>query len=155
MPRSTTIVSFEDKLKSLFDLIDTIPDDYLVKSHWARYLCILCYGYVETSVRTILQEYARQKAHQFISNFVEKRLDYFRNATMGNIRDLLQSFSQSWVDSIDRDLDQEITDAVNSLANNRHQISHGKNTGISIVFVNNWHRKTLEFIKYLEALIIN
>jgi len=152
MPRSINIVSFENKLKSLFELIDTLPDDDLIRSHWARYLCILSYGYVETSVRTILQEYTKNKSHQFISNFVEKRLEQFRNATMNNIKSLIQAFSQSWVESIIEDIDHEIIDAVNSLANNRHQIAHGKNTAVSFVYVKNWHTKSVDLIKYLEHL---
>ena len=112
----------------------------------------LSYGYVETSVRTILQEYTKNKSHQFISNFVEKRLEQFRNATMNNIKSLIQAFSQSWVESIIEDIDHEIIDAVNSLANNRHQIAHGKNTAVSFVYVKNWHTKSVDLIKYLEHL---
>ena len=152
MPRVISIVSFENRIDDLFKATSILPDDIEIRSHWARYLCILSYGYIETSVRNIFLVYAKNKAHAYVVNFVEKGLDRFRNATMNNIKDLARMFNQEWVEAIEQDLDQEVIDAVNSLANNRHQISHGKHTGISLVFVKKWHEKSRELIKYLETL---
>ncbi len=152
MPRVISIVSFENRLDDLFNKIHILPDDIEIRSHWARYLCILSYGYIETSVRNIFLDYAKNKAHPYLVNFIEKRLDRFRNATMNNVKELAQMFSQEWVEAIDNNIDQEVIDAVNSLANNRHQISHGKNTGISLAYVKNWHAKSRELINYLEML---
>lgn len=148
----TSIVSFEKRLDGLFETINILPEDIEIRSHWARYLCILSYGYIETSVRSIFFNYAKNKAHPYLVNFVEKRLGRFRNATMNNIKDLVRMFNQEWVDAIENYLDQEVIDAVNSLASNRHQISHGKNTGISLIYVKNWHNKSRELINYLEIL---
>ena len=153
MARILSIVGFESRLDNLFDASKSLPDEELIRSHWARYLCILSYGYIETSVRTLLMGYTKKRSNPEVTNFVEKRLDQFRNATFNNIRDLIGTFNQDWSELLEKDLDQEIKDAVYSLANNRHQIAHGKNTGITLVYVLEWYKKSKKIINYLEDLL--
>ena len=152
MARNVSIVSFESRLENLFEVSKSLPDEELIRSHWARYLCILSYGYVETSVRTLLLDYTRKRSNTEVTNFVEKKLDQFRNATFNNIKDIIGTFNQDWIEALDKDLDQEIKDAIYSLANNRHQIAHGKNTGATLVYVIEWYKKSKRLINYLETL---
>lgn len=152
MARIQSIVSFENRLDNLFDASKNLPDEELIRSHWARYLCILSYGYVETSVRSLLLEYTKKRSNQEVTNFVEKKLDQFRNATFKNIKEIVGLFNQDWEEKLENDIDQEIKDAIYSLANNRHQIAHGKNTGTTLAYVKEWFKKSKKFISYLENL---
>ena len=67
--RNTEVVRFEQRLDDLFAKIEDVPDLEL-KSHWARYLCILVSGYLETSVRAIYGEYSKNRANDNVANYV-------------------------------------------------------------------------------------
>ena len=154
MARLLTIVSYESRLDNLFKQFGSLPtSNPLIQSHWARYLCVLCYGYIETSIRDLLLEYSRKNAHPYILNYLEKSLERFRNAKMNNILELLNLFNPLWSEMIINTLDSECTDAINSIADNRHKIAHGNSVGVSGVNITNWYKQSKLFIAFLEKMI--
>jgi hypothetical protein len=42
-------------------------------------------------------------------------------------------------------------DAIDSIMNNRHLIAHGKDSGITVARVNDYLRKCIEVIEFIEA----
>ena len=82
--KTPEIVGYYQRLSSMFDRIEEI-DDLELKAHWARYLCILSSGFIETSVKAVYSAYARERAHDNIANFVEAQLRRFHNPTMQQI----------------------------------------------------------------------
>lgn len=154
MPRLIAIVSYESRLDNLFKQFGSLPtSNPLIQSHWSRYLCVLCYGYIETSIRDLLIEYSRNNAHPYIVNFLEKRLERFRNAKMNNILELLSLFNPLWSEKITNTVDSECSDAINSIADNRHKIAHGKSVGVSRVNITSWYKQSKKFISILEKMM--
>ena len=83
--KNQEINSNKQKLDHSFDKVKDFSADTYLQSHWARYLCILVSGFLESSVRIIYREYAKNKAIQQVGNFVEGKLEDFQNPKMEKI----------------------------------------------------------------------
>ena len=129
--KNQEISSNKQRLDNLFKKITAFSTDTDLQSHWARYLCILVSGFLETSVRIIYREYARKKATPQVANFVEGKLEDFQNPKMEKILQLTGLFSKEWANELRLETEGELKDAVDSIANNRNQIAHGGSVGIS------------------------
>lgn len=144
------LVRYANKLDTLFQKAQQLSHDLELQSHWARYLCVLVCGFLETGVRTTYGHYARSRAHPNVARYANKKLELFRSPTMGNILELTSLFSKEWAEDLERDTDGELKDAVNSIVAVRHQIAHGNDTGISYVRVREYHRSIVKVIDLLE-----
>ena len=130
-----------------------INSDDELKAELARYLCILCSGLLEESLRLLLSAYASNKSSPRISNYVSARLSDFQNPNYEKILVLLASFEPSWRDHFEAMPSSEIKDAINSVVLNRHQIAHGKPVGISVNTFAKYYEQVGIFIDSLDALL--
>ena len=142
--RPLEVVRSESRLDALFAKTAGITD-IEVQAHWARYLCILVSGYLETSIKEILSEYTRRRADPTVRNYVETQLEWFQNPSLEKVAQLLGAFDKSAVSTIDA-LDQSTKDAVNSINNNRNSIAHGRNVGIGITTLAGYYGETKKFV---------
>ena len=139
------------RLNNLFSLISTISDDVETRSHWARYLCVLVSGFVETSVRSIFSHYAQTKAAPTVANFVKISLRRFQNVKMETILQLARSFNPAWGEELQRAAEGERKDAIDSITANRNLISHGESVEITYVRIKNYYERALEVLELLEG----
>jgi hypothetical protein len=140
----------KDRLDSLFEQAKQIKDAELL-GHWSRYLCVLTSGFIETSIQTILLDYADKKAAPEISHFVSQQVKSFQNAKMEKILRLLEDFSPKIAEDVEAATEGELKDSVDSIVQNRHQIAHGQNTGISLVTVRKYYLNVVRVIEIVEA----
>jgi RiboL-PSP-HEPN len=139
------------RLNNLFSLISTISDDVETQSHWAKYLCVLVSGFVETSVRSIFSCYVQTKAAPTVVNFVKISLRRFQNVNMEAILQLARSFDPTWGEELQKATEGERKDAIDSIAANRNLISHGESVGITYVRIRNYYKRVLEVMELLEG----
>lgn len=153
MTRNLEILSYEHRLDHLFDQTKLLPEEPpLIRSHWARYLCVLSAGYLETSIQILFSELARKTAHPYVANYVENKLRSFHSASMGNIIELTRLFNTTWADYLEMQTKGKLGDHVNSIVKNRHQIAHGKNVGVSLAYITEWHKSAVKVIELIENL---
>lgn len=148
--KNQEISSNKQRLDNLFKKITAFSTDTDLQSHWARYLCILVSGFLETSVRIIYREYARKKATPQVANFVEGKLEDFQNPKMEKILQLTGLFSKEWANELRLETEGELKDAVDSIANNRNQIAHGGSVGISHSQIKSYYDRAIEVIELIE-----
>lgn len=148
--KNQEISSNKQRLDNLFKKITAFSTDTDLQSHWARYLCILVSGFLETSVRIIYREYARKKATPQVANFVEGKLEDFQNPKMEKILQLTGLFSKEWANELRLETEGELKDAVDSIANNRNQIAHGGSVGISYSQIKSYYDRAIEVIELIE-----
>jgi RiboL-PSP-HEPN len=148
--KSRSISQNKDRLDHLFDQAKQIDDD-LIRGHWARYLCVLVSGFIETSIQTILREYARNKSSPDIGHFVSQQIRDFQNAKMEKILGLLSDFSPEISARIRVATDGELKDAIDSVVQNRHQIAHGQQSGISLATIKDYYDNVVRVIDVVEA----
>src|SRR5438105_4926411 len=100
LPRE--IARQRDILNSLFTKVGSLStDDLELRSHWARYLCVLVDGHIEVAVRAIYEDYARRvTGARFVINYAESNLRRFQNPSMNRILELTGRFSPDWADEL-------------------------------------------------------
>lgn len=147
--RNPEIVRYRQRLDSLFERVRDI-EDLELKSHWARYLCVLVSGYLETSVRAIYNEYASKRADENVSNFVSNGLRRFQNPKMGNILNLAETFNLQWAEELKNNIDDELKESINSIVANRHNIAHGRDSDISYVRIFKYYQNAVKVIELIE-----
>ena len=144
-------VRYRQRLDNLFKRIGALSQDFELQAHWARYLCILASGFLETSVRAIYGQYARTKAAPYVANFVDSELKRFQSAKMDNILTLTRSFSPDWEERLRNAVEGEPKDAVDSIVANRHNITHGQSVGITYHTVRRYYGNAIKVIELIDA----
>jgi len=149
--KNREIARYQQRLDDLFDKIKDIQDIEL-QSHWARYLCILVSGYIETSVRLIYSDYVKNKANQNVVNFVSSKLENFQNPNMNKILDLTGDFNSQWKIDLENATGGELKDSVDSIVSTRHNIAHGRNVGIGYIAIRKYYQNAIKVIELIDNL---
>lgn len=148
--KNIEVVRYQQRLDNLFEKIKDISDLEL-QSHWARYLCILVSGYLETSVRAIYSEYSGNRANENVANYVSSRLERFQSPKMGNILELTRAFSLQWAEDLQNATEGELKESVDSIVANRHNIAHGRDSGISYTRIREYYQNAIKVIELIEG----
>lgn len=143
-----------ERLKSNFSQFQILPDDPEIRSHWARYLCVLTAGLLETSMRTILEEYVRRCADERVKRNFASRQERGRNPKKSEIVGILKSFDEDWGREIREFLSERQGDSVDSVMNNRNRIAHGGDVEIGPADMERYFREVVEVIEYMDGLVL-
>jgi len=148
--KNKEVVRYKTRLDSLFKKVETLSADFDLQSHWAKYLCVLVSGFLETSAREIYGQYSQDKAAPNVANYVIRRLDGFQNPNMSKIISLTNSFNKEWGDSLKEQTEGELKNAIDSICANRNLIAHGRDSGITYARINDWYQDAIEVIELIE-----
>src|SRR5216683_8051072 len=141
----------KQQIDHTFELTRGISQDPETLSHWARYLCVLVSGFLESSVRIVYGQYARTKAAPNVANYVEGQLKYFQNAKMEKILELAKIFSPEWEQELRTASEGEAKDAVDSIIANRNRIAHGESVGVTVVVIKKYYESSLKVLETIET----
>jgi len=131
-------VRLEARLNDLFRQVAAFEHNPELQAHWAKYLCVLCSGYLETSVRTILKNHVRMKAAPHVADFVDGKLDEFQNPKMQKILELCGTFKGQWREKLGTHVEGQLKDAVDSIVANKNNIAHGRDVGLTYAAVKDY-----------------
>jgi hypothetical protein len=149
--KNINVVRHKQRLDHLFEQTRLLSENFELQSHWAKYLCILVSGFLESSIRAIYIEYARTKAAPEVGNFVESRLRGFQNTNMERILQLANSFSPQWEAELRNMTKDELKDAVDSIVAIRNDLAHGGDTGITYARISDYYQKAIQVVELIEA----
>ena len=149
--KNLKVISYKQRLDNLFSRIEQLPpDDFELKSHWARYLCILVSGFLETGIREIYAEYAKNKATPYIVNYVVIQLKSLQNPKMEKILQLTRCFSPEWEESLRDATEGKLKDSIDSIVNIRNGIAHGEQTGITYHTIFGYYQDAVKIMDLIE-----
>lgn len=125
--------------------------DLELQSHWAKYLCILCAGFLENSLTEIYAEYARNSANEAVAGYVARQLDRIQNPNAQKILDTTYQFNKSWGDMLNSHIAQDgRKEAIEAIMTNRHKIAHGEDSNITISRVKEYLAKIVVVVEFME-----
>lgn len=129
-----------------------LPLDQLeLRSHWARYICVLSSGFLENALREIYSRYARSCSTPAVANYVEARLDWVQNPKASRFIETAQAFNKQWAVDLEAYLGQAgRKEAIDAIMANRHQIAHGKDSGITLVRIKDYLDKSVGVVEFIE-----
>jgi len=149
------VVQEKQRLDSVFSLVGQMRLDEEVLSHWAKYLCVLTSGFVENSLRVILQDYAAKHANESVARFVSSRIEGLTNLNDEKISQLLGAFSPAWRDTFHAMRSTEQKDAIDSVLANRHLIAHGRSVGLTLARMKQYYGDISKVVKIIDEDCIN
>ena len=147
--KNRDVAHYQQRLDNLFEKVKDI-EDFELQSHWARYLCILVSGYLETSIRAIYSEYSSKRADRNVANYVSSRLGRTWTPKMENILMLIGAFSRQWEVEL-RSATEELKESVDAIVANRNNIAHGKDTGISYRRICDYYKDAIKVVELIEG----
>ncbi len=145
-------VRYKQRLDNLFGQISAFSGNLELQSQWARYLCVLVSGFLETSIRSIYGEFARRTASPYVANFVKCELGSFQNPKMGKILDLTRAFNPQWANQLEAATEGQLKDAVDSVVANRIQIAHGRDVGITYARIKGYYEDVIQVVDLIEGM---
>ncbi len=140
------------RLDRAFETTANVDDDE-VKSHLARYLCVLTSGYLETAIKTILRDYVYNRSTPYIHSYVIFSTNNLTNLKSEKISDQLSHFCSEWKEKFDTTLTDEEKSSVNSVVANRNQIAHGQNSDVTYVRIKEWYKNIKHVILKVEQIV--
>ncbi|MFC9768793.1 HEPN domain-containing protein [Rhodococcus jostii] len=103
-------------------------------AHYSRYLCVLVSGYAEQSIKELVTQYVRLRSEERIHRYVGGQLKRLRNIDTEKLRQLIESFDPLWWQELSTNRQDELA-ASDSVATIRNSVSHGGDSGITLMTV--------------------
>lgn len=129
MPLPSEARSLSDKVDSYVSRMSGEQDDFK-KAVYAKWLVMLTAGYVEKSLQSIMKTYAENRGNKNVSDFVSRQISRYLSINMDKLREVIGSFSKSWVDDLDAKATISQVEAINSVKTLRDQFAHGSDNGV-------------------------
>lgn len=151
--KSRSLLGQKHRLEWLIGEASKFQGDQLeLQAHWARYLCVLVAGFLENSLSDVYSRYSKECANAQVSNYVEAVLGKIQNPKSSKFLDTARAFDRSWEENLAAFIDADgRKEAIDSIMANRHLIAHGNDSGISLVRVKEYFRKSIEVVEFIET----
>ncbi len=140
------------RINSVFDRSrEACGDRVEMLAHWAKYLCVLSAGFLENALREIYSEFVQSAASEPVQNYAISRLSKIQNPKTQRFIEVAQSFKKSWGEELAAFVNEEgRREAIDSIMQNRHQIAHGQNSGVTVTRVREYLDKSVGVIEFIE-----
>jgi hypothetical protein len=151
--KARPLVSQKQRLDWLIKEASKFQGDQLeLQAHWARYLCVLAAGFLENALSEVYSRYAKASANAQVANYVEAMLGKIQNPKSRKFLDTARSFDRSWEESLETFIETDgRKEAIDAIMANRHLIAHGKDANISLVRVEEYLKKSIEVVEFIET----
>lgn len=155
MPKLTgrhEVLRRKKRLESAFELISNADLTPELMSHFARYLSVLVSGHVEQSVKELVTEYVRVRSDAKVQRYVGNQLKKLQNINQNKLRQLVESFNPEWWQTISGDHVDELA-ALDSVTAVRNSVSHGGDSGITLLIIRQYFDLVSILLNYLSELL--
>jgi RiboL-PSP-HEPN len=146
----------QDELSRLFDKTKDFEEKGMsidIISHWAKYLCVLCAGFLENSLAEIYIDYSSRVANPKVANFSRVSLERINNPKTEMFLRVTNYFDKAWGTSLEAYVEENgRRQAIDSIMSHRHRIAHGKDSDITIYRLSDYYKKSVEVVTYIETL---
>ncbi len=133
------------------------PDDEL-RSHLAKYLCVLTTGFIENAIYHVFSDIAQKSCPPSVAlTYTKTQLYKIQNTKTEKIKEITKAFNPEWWNDGLRDFLQleNRSTAINYLFTERNNIAHGRDSEITIDKLEEYLKKIIEVVQYLENELEN
>jgi hypothetical protein len=141
------------RLDATFARAPVASSDLEVQADFAKYLCVLISGYLESAVCALLIAYSQTRSAPEVASFVERQLGPWTNPKAEKIIDLFGAFNPDWRAELNAYLIDERKDSINSLVALRHKIAHGESVGTSLSQIRFHYATVNDVIEHITNLV--
>lgn len=154
MIRNEELKKQSDKILQLIETAEqTFEEDDEMRSHMAKYICILCSGFLENAIHLLYTDYVKSETESnSIVSFSTIILNKIQNPNAEKFRDIAKSFKPEWEEPLKNFMQvDDKASAINYIMKDRHKIAHGKDSDITLIRIKEHHLKTVDIVKYIES----
>ena len=144
----------KQKLDATFKRLDGAVLDSELQADFARYLCVLVSGYIETAAYELVVEHARHGGRPTFERFVDHRTRRFTNANFTKLKELLRDFDPDWAEYLENNVDSGSKDAVNAVVALRNKIAHGDSVGVTYRSISDYYSSVQQVIEMIANLCV-
>ena len=141
----------ETEIASLFEQAGSLKEE--LQASLARYACVLAASYLEAAFRELASSYTRSRTGDTIRRYVDSTLGTFRDPNMEKILQLLGRFSEEYRRSLEEQTVGKLKDSVDSIAANRNNVAHGRQSGISLGKVQKYYYDARTVVSKAKAIL--
>jgi len=141
------------RLDAAFKRAPDSTADLEFQADFAKYLCVLVSGYLESALCALLLGYSQSRSAPEVASFVERQLGPWTNPKAEKIIDLFGTFSPGWRDDLMTFLVDQRKDSLNSLVALRHKIAHGESVGTSLSQIRAHYSVVNDVIEHIANLV--
>ena len=139
------------RIESAFLRASQLKDlDSEVQADFAKYLCILVSGYVETAVRTISIAHCRRRAQPTVYNFAAKQLEKQQNLKPEKLIQAIALFNGDWGNDLRKFMTGSRWDALASVVSLRNALAHGQSVPTTFAQIRSYYSEIDQIVKFLE-----
>jgi hypothetical protein len=147
-PTTRAVIQRIDRLVAQYA---ELPEDGDVRSHWARYVCVVISGLLETAVEEMCSDYAGARSKRTVAQFVAKSVSWNNQASVDVICKTLGKFRGEWHEKAHALLEEQERTAIDSVVSLRHGIAHGRNNNVQwVVLTTEYYPSIKRAIKKLS-----
>ena len=150
------ILHQQEKLRHLFEQaeqlqqIDGVDDE--IRAQFVWYLCVRTSGYVETSIRTILNKYvSSQTSNVSIISFIDERVRHTRRMRFDEIATLVGRFSSEWEKRLRDSTPEGPKRSLGNIVTNRNNIAHGSDVTLSLRDLGKWFEDAQKIVELVYS----
>lgn len=145
----------EKKLDELAEQISKLENADVVKSHLAKYFCVLVSGYLENVIKDSINEFHSGTCKKETGKFISSRVRNITNLDDDKLVNLLEAFSDSWGADYKAQRTDRMATALNSVYAQRNKIAHGDsyNSNITYTFIAEYYAEVKGVVSILRAII--
>jgi hypothetical protein len=148
------VARLKQRLDETFKRVDKIPLEQIeLRSDFAKYLCVLVSGYVESAAVEMLDSFTAQSASPRVQRYVAMQLEWFMNPKRERLLQLLGSFDTAWRSSLEQVIVDDREAALSSVVTLRNKIAHGESVSLSYVQISAYYEQVQEVVTALVDLI--
>lgn len=140
------------RLEATFSRAPVAGDPELL-ADFARYLCVLVSGYLESVIVALVVDYAARRSAPEIAAFVDAQLKNWTNPKVAKILALAQSINPAWKTSLETFIVDEKKDSIDSLIAIRHKIAHGESVGTTLGQIKQHYQNVQKVVVFLTDLV--
>ena len=153
MPARSDLLSKRSRLDAVFARVSNLPEGELqIRSDFARYLCVLVSGFVESAISDIAADHCRHRSSTTVMNYVEGRLRRLGNLNTEQLLQFVGSFDPDWRNQLNKFVLGERKDALDSVIANRNNIAHGESVGLTYMRIRDYYKRICEVVDYVNDL---
>lgn len=142
------------RIDAAFNRFSGLPDDEL-KSDFARYLCVLVSGFLESSVAELAVGYCRKTSSNQVLNYIERGLRRPGNFNAERLLQFVSSFEPGWRTVLAEFVQGERKAALDAVLANRNQIAHGGLVDITHEGIKGYYRHICDVVDFVESNIFH
>jgi hypothetical protein len=144
-----------DSIKILFSKSSLFNEDPESLVNWSKFICIIISGFVENTIKVIFNDYVNGTSHGGTNKFAASKISKINNPKFEAVCQLVGSFNPQWREELmlhDLSRDNKLSNSLNAVMIQRHQIAHGKykSSDITRMRLTDYFSNVVLLLEYLE-----